>query len=210
MSIPVALAFDFPSVMTDPNSAFLDGNFAKSGAKPLSGDTAFDTLNFDLIYHDAATTEENRAEIHNARMSEVVVRGALDLAQLSSAVCRTPHEARTLEHMLRDLGVPAPKIMIEQRRSIFVRNGIFLDNVYAVDGDLVFKFHPPTVSPQAEYEVVIRKVGEAWSKKYKLKAQAWRVEGASAKPNTIWEIEIEGCLAYRGRVPVAPSEGRVV
>lgn len=210
MSIPVAFAFDFIEVMTDPTSAFLYGNFAKSGATMLSGDPDFDSLDFDLIYHDAATTVETREEIHNCRMSEVVVRNALDLSKLSSVICRTPHEARTLEHMLRTRGVAAPKILIEQRGGIFFRRGIFLDQVYTVDGALIFKFHPPTVSPQPEYEVKLTKVGEEWSSTLNLKASAWRIRGVDAKPETVWQIEIDGCLAYLGKVPSAPAEGRVV
>jgi hypothetical protein len=36
MSIPVTFAFDFTKVMSLDSSAFLYGNFAKSGATPAS------------------------------------------------------------------------------------------------------------------------------------------------------------------------------
>jgi hypothetical protein len=144
-------------------------------------------------------------------MSEVVVHEALDLSLLSRIVCRTSHELRTFEHLLEELGVAPPKIIIEQRGSIFMRMGIFLDEVYALDGDFYFKFHAPTKSPQPEYKVRISKVGEGWERIYSLRAeQLWRIQKASAMPDTVWRIEVEGCLAYLGKVPDAPAGGRIV
>jgi hypothetical protein len=69
MSIPVAFAFAFERVMVLPGSGFVFGNFAKTGAAPVTGDVEFDKLRFDLIYHDRALTPDHKVEVHNWRMS---------------------------------------------------------------------------------------------------------------------------------------------
>jgi ssDNA thymidine ADP-ribosyltransferase, DarT len=46
MSIPISFAFDFQKVITLQNVGFVPGNFARSGAAPLTGDAEFDHLNF--------------------------------------------------------------------------------------------------------------------------------------------------------------------
>jgi hypothetical protein len=80
-------------------------------ATPAFGDNTFDELDFDLIYHDGALPPGAIGEVNNIRMSEVVVHETLDLSLVSNIVCRTPYEARTLEHLLRELNVVPPKII---------------------------------------------------------------------------------------------------
>jgi hypothetical protein len=89
MSIPVAFAFDFKKIITLPNCGFVPGNFAKTGAAPLSGGVEFDKMQFELVYHDSALSQEKMAEVHNWRMSEAVVSGTLSLSHLSFVICRT-------------------------------------------------------------------------------------------------------------------------
>jgi hypothetical protein len=128
MSIPIAFAFDFKKVITLANCGFVPGNFAKTGAAPLSSDAEFDEMQFELVYHDSALTQEKMAEVHNWRMSEAVVSGILPLSYLSYVICRTIHEERTLRHALGSF--PSPKTIVEQRGSIFMRRGIFIDEIY--------------------------------------------------------------------------------
>jgi hypothetical protein len=210
MSIPIAFAFDFAKVMTLDESAFLYGNFARADATPLHGDKAFDTLDFDLIYHDGPLPAAAVGDINNKRMSEVVVKGGLDLAHLSRVVCRTQHELRTLEHLLNEAGVESPELLVEQRRSVFMRMGIFLDELYAEEGDLLFKFHAPIKSPRPKYDLKITKENQAWVREYSLEPdKRWRIRSAGADAETVWRIEIEGCAAYLGTLPGEGAEGVV-
>jgi hypothetical protein len=153
MSIPIAFAFDFQKVAAMSKSGFVPGNFAKSSAAPHFGDTEFDELNFDLIYHDAALSQDKIAEVHNWRMSEVVVEDNLPLSYLSYIVCRTPHEERTLRYALG--GRDAPNMVVEQKGSIFMRRGIFADEIYWANDLFHMRFHGPTGFTKDRYEIRI-------------------------------------------------------
>jgi hypothetical protein len=158
MSIPIAFAFDFQKVITLPNCGFVPGNFAKTGAAPLSGDAEFEKMQFDLIYHDSALPQEKMAEVHNWRMSEAVVSDALSLASLSYVICRTTHEERILRHALS--GLAAPKIIVEQRGSIFMRRGMFIDEIYWASNLLNIQFHGPTGFHEGDIQSQGRLLGQ--------------------------------------------------
>jgi hypothetical protein len=69
-----------------------------------------------------------------------------------------------------------------------MRMGIFLDEIYALSGDLYFKFYAPTKAPQPEYDIRLTKVGEAWERTYSLRAgPLWRIQKADAKPDALWQ-----------------------
>jgi ssDNA thymidine ADP-ribosyltransferase DarT-like protein len=113
MSIPIAFAFDLQKVITLPTSSFVPGNFAKTATAPLTGDAAFDTMPFELIYHDSPLSQDRKAEVHNWRMSEVVVSDELSLSNLSFVICRTTHEERSLRYVIGNSSVP--RIVVEQK-----------------------------------------------------------------------------------------------
>jgi ssDNA thymidine ADP-ribosyltransferase, DarT len=153
MAIPVAFAFDFERVMTLENAFFVSGNFAKQGQAPLSGDLNFDSLDFSKIYHEAPLSRELVSEYNDWRMSEVVVKGELSLDCVSSIVCRTIHEERMLKDIL-GADVP-PTLTVEQRRGVFVRKGIFIDEIFWETGNLIFSFHGPLISPKPSYSIKV-------------------------------------------------------
>jgi ssDNA thymidine ADP-ribosyltransferase, DarT len=153
MSVPIAFAFDFQKVITLPNCGFVPGNFSKTGAAPLSGDAEFDKMQFEFIYHDSALPQEKMAEVHNWRMSEAVVSGTLSLANLSYVICRTTHEERTLRHALG--GQVAHKIIVEQKGSIFMRRGMFIDEIYWASDLLNILFHGPIGFTKEKYQVKV-------------------------------------------------------
>jgi hypothetical protein len=201
MSIPIAFAFDFQKVMCLPHSGFVPGNFAKTGAAPQTGDANFDKMKFDLIYHDSAPTQERMAEVHNWRMSEVVVQNALPLDHLSYVICRTPHEERTLRYALGNHA--SPKIIVEQRGSIFMRRGMFVDEVYWQSNLLNMRFHGPTGYTKEKYVIkVVCWDGATQNEKSYLAAPGiYHFPGIEASKDAIWRIEIEGCVVYHAPAP---------
>jgi hypothetical protein len=208
MSVPIAFAFDFGQVITLPNSGFVPGNFAKSGAAPLTGDAEFDKLNFDLIYHDAPLSSEKIAEVHNWRMSEVVVKDTLPLTHLSYIVCRTPHEERTLRHALG--GQIALNTIVEQKGSVFMRRGIFVDEIYWSSNLLHMQFHGPTgyTKERYEIEVVCWDNGVRQAKRYSAAPGKYQFPGIMASKDAVWRVEIEGCAVYHA--PIPSTSGLVV
>lgn len=201
MSIPIAFAFDFKKVMTSPNSRFVPGNFAKSGADVRTGDAEFNHLDFDSIYHDSAPQPDKMAEIHNWRMSEVVVETTLPLSDLSCVICRTPHEERTFRHALGNLQLP--KITVEQQGSIFMRRGIFIDEIYWKDNELNLRFHGPTGFTKETYSIKVTcwDAGRKQEGNYNCAPGRYRFPGLPASKDAVWQVEIEGCVVYHATIP---------
>lgn len=198
MSMPMMLVFDFQSVLSLGSSSFVPGNFARTDAEPLSGDASFNNLEFSKIYHDSPHQDPS---IHDARMSEVVVRDSLSLDHLKAVFCRTVYEGRTLFHLLGSIE-PKPKILVERRPgNLFFRQAIFLDELYLKKGILHFRFHSPSKGHREKYDVAVR-CGTYFENTYQLKPGSWRIDQFECNdPDAIWEISIEGCLAYRAKIP---------
>ncbi len=202
MSIPIAFAFDFVKVITSGESGFVAGNFARAGAMPSSGDAEFDNLQFDLIYHDAAPPVGKMNEIHDWRMSEVVVKAELSLSKLVYIVCRTIHEERTLRFALGNTTYPS--IIVEQRGSIFMRRGIFIDEIYWSSKLMHLKFHGPVGYTKDRYLIQIscEDLGAIRQRDYLVAPGIrYRFSDLEASPHAIWQIYFEGCVAYRGPIP---------
>jgi ssDNA thymidine ADP-ribosyltransferase, DarT len=208
MALPVTFAFDFAQIITLPNSYFLPENFALTGSTPLSGDDNFNTLNFDNIYHDGATTEINRQTIHRARMAEVVVAGAIPLQHVNAIVCRTIHEERTLKYRLRHFTRIAPRIVVERTiGGVFQRKGIFIDDIFSKGGVLHLNFHGPESSRKQSYEVCATCGTKKWIGD--LAPGNWRFASLPVdSPGEFWKVEIEGCIAYEA--PIVAQDNQVV
>jgi hypothetical protein len=202
MSMPVAFAFDLQKVITLPASGFVPGNFAKTGSAPLTGDAEFDNMEFDLVYHDGALPRDRMSEVHNWRMSEVVVLDELALSYLSFAVCRTPHEERTFRHFLGKRHLP--KIIVEQKGSIFMRKGIFIDEIYWDSNILHMQFHGPAAFPKDKYAVSISCFDGGKTRRdgpFHLAPARYRFPSLTAPKDAVWRIEIEGCVVYHAPIP---------
>lgn len=201
MSIPIVFAFDLEQVLTTPDSGFVPGNFARSASSPLTGNSKFDEMEFGLIYHDSAPPSNRKTEIHNWRMSEVVVKKSLSLSSLSYIICRTTHDERSLRYALGTR--PAPKIIVEQRGSSFFRWAIFIDEIYWLDNQMHMKFHGPTGFSKETYSVSVTCMegNSIRHDQFDLKPGKYRFQSIPASKNAVWKIDIEGCLAYFAPVP---------
>ena len=210
MSIPITFVFDFVKLMTSPNVYFTSGNFAKTGTAILDGDIAFDALDFSLIYHDS-NPGSRMSEIHNMRMSEVIVPDFLPLTTLSAIVCRTTHEERMFRYLLDGAGLAHPNIKLEQRGSIFFRRAIFIDELAIIGGVLNIKFHAPLSFYKESYHINVkvfeRRAGMRECN-YKVPNGLWSFPNLKVVSDAIWQISIEGCLAYEGTIP--SSAGLIV
>ena len=202
MSIPIAFAFDFVQVITLPTSGFVPGNFARTGAAPLSTDRDFDGLSFENIYHNSAPSPERMAEIHNWRMSEVVVWDHLDLSSLSRVICRTTQEERTLRHLLAGVR-QLPKIAVEQKGAVFMRRGMFIDEIYWENDLLYLKFHGPVGFTRDKYSLVVHcsEPGITRTKRYCVAPGRYRLADLAARSDAVWRVELEDCVVYEAEAP---------
>ena len=199
MSIPVILAFDLPRVMTLEGSGFLYGNFAHQGAQVLQGDAEFDTLDFAKIYHDGSTSQQDGDVIREARMSEVVVPGAVSTVLLNAVLCRTTHDAATLKHLLGG-AVPNARIVVPQSASIFQRREMYITELYSDAGSVHLSLSFPHHGNLAGTKVRI--YSDEGDKTYHLQRPKVVLGDLRAiSPDTTWTIEIEDCIAYRAPIP---------
>ena len=159
------------------------------------------------VIHDSPLREDNKEEILNCRMSEVVVKKCVDLGFLSRIICRTVHEERTLR---RTLGDPNEKrIVVEQKGAVFMRRGIFVDEIYWKDNLLYIAFHGPMDSRQETYELRITCLDKAIARQkvYNVGPGRYKCVGLEASKDANWRVEIERCLVYDF---VAPSVSGLV
>jgi len=199
MSIPVMFAFDLEKVLTWRHAYFLAGNFARAAAAPQTGDVAFRALDFAKIYHDGPTTAENRVEIHDARMAEVVADHAIPVSMAKSVICRTPHELATLKAGLgKRLG--KPPIVVEKQNSLFMRRQIYISEIFCERGHIHISI---TTSVHAGSAPVSYRIYSSESEQSGfLPSSRVRFNGFKAvDPNTVWTVELEGCVAYRAPIP---------
>lgn len=203
MTIPVMFVFDFVKLITSPKVVFTKGNFARNDTPVLDGDASFDQLDFSLIYHDS-NPGNRMAEIHNLRMSEVIIPDFLPLTYLSSVVCRTTHEERMFRHLLDRYSLTQPVIKVAQSGSVFFKTGIFIDEMSIIDRTLHICFHAPTKAIKESYCVTVNvraRSGLSKTGTWNIANGRWSFPALKSDPDSIWQIIIEGCTAYEGPVP---------
>jgi hypothetical protein len=199
MSMPVMLAFDFRRVLTMPESGFLYGNFAHAGAEILSGDEAFDELNFAYIYHDSPTSPDLGPTIREARMSEVVVPDAVPISMINAVICRTVHDLASLRHELAGVAVGVP-LMVEGETAIFQKKNIFVRELYCDHGQVHLTLTAPESGSIAGVKVRLVSDEQDWTAH--IDTTRFVVGDFIANsPDTVWTIEIEDCVAYRAQIP---------
>ena len=214
MSIPVMFVFDFVSILTLPTARFSSGNVQRSRTF-LDGDAAFNSLDFDAIYHDAPPSRENGEYIRNMRMSEVSVEGQVPLApNLKAIVFRTLSDMRTFEYLLELQGLHCPyKRFVERARgTLFVARALYLNDL-SFTGDtisLTFNFPVDFSPPDRNFKVYIRQtVGTrtaTYDKLVELRATTFSVKNYTANNSAVWLIRLEDQLAFNGRIQAELSE----
>lgn len=203
MNIPVMFVFPFEVVMTRPETRFLAGNFALTGAAPSDGDAEFSKIDFSKVYHDSAPPREQMAEIQNYRMSEVVVRGGIDLSLARGAIVRNHYDSLSLDHVLGRVG-RACKIFVDTNDAIFFKWGLCISDLELKGSDVFLAISGPSKSPQRDYNITVHR--GTFSGGFRIEAgKRYRIETDTCEGDLV-RIEIEGCLAFEGEVPSGESE----
>jgi hypothetical protein len=213
MSIPVMFVFDFVSVITLPLARFSNGNVQRSRTF-LDGDAAFDTLDFDAIYHDGPTSQDNRDFIQNQRMSEVSVEGSVALQpHLRAIVFRTQTDMHTFEHLLAQNGLACPyKTFVERvRGTLFLARAFYLNDLTFSDGTITLTFNFPVdfTPPDRNFKLFVRQTSggnvATYDKIFQLRAPNLNISNYSKVPGT-WVIKLEDQLAFQGPIKSEASE----
>ena len=214
MSIPVMFVFDFVSVITLPGARFSNGNVQRSKTF-LDGDASFDTLDFDAVYHDAPTNNENKDYIANMRMSEVSVDNKVLLtSHLKAIVFRTQSDMRTFDHLLHVAGLICPyKRFVERARgTLFLARALYLNDLSFSNDTISLTFNFPTdfSPPDRNFKVYIQQTAGArtptFDKTVELRASTLNVKNYVPDTFAIWLIRLEDQLAFNGRIQAVASE----
>jgi hypothetical protein len=213
MSIPVMFVFDFVSVITLPDAKFSNGNVQKSRSF-LDGDAAFDTLDFEAIYHDSYTNSSNGDYIQNMRMSEVSVEGKVPLAMhLKAIVFRTQSDMRTFEYLLEVNGIQSThKCLVERRgllflcRALYINDLSFTSKVIGITLNFPVGFTPVDHKYKVYVEQTSSNGRSVYDKMVELKKQTLDITGYFPDTNSLWFIKLEDQLAFNGRIQSKVSE----
>lgn len=212
MSVPVMFVFDLVSVITLPGARFSSGNVQKS-RQFLDGDAAFDTLDFDAIYHDAPC-RENGEYIRNMRMSEVSVDGKVDLRpHLKCIVFRTQTDMHTFEFLLARAGLDCNfKAFVERvRGTLFLARSFYLNDLSFSEGTirLTFNFPVDFTPPDRNFRIFVQQQAHpirTYDKTVQLNRSTFAISNFANLPSTTWLIKLEDQLGFQGPIRAEESE----
>ena len=140
MPVPVYLLFS-ARLLEDVGVGFSRGRLSV-GTEIGETFDFLSSIDFRDVYHDGPVG--SRREILNARHSEVLIRGALQLDDLELIVCRSAAERETLLYLLEG-GTRASwkeRIVVEEGRwRLFYKRGSFLQDVTMSQGGLRLQFY---------------------------------------------------------------------
>jgi len=123
----VMFMFDAAAVLTQNTTKFSCGNMQSHITDVFDGDTGFDQLDFDSIYHDVAYPSP---EVIRKRCAEVLPQSGLVLADtLRFVVVRTDADLATLKYSLGQMGLDAYLPLVRKSTG----SGLFFNRYTAVE-----------------------------------------------------------------------------
>jgi len=147
--IPIYFCFDSLNVLSRDDCEFSDGNMGSLRAHHSGNEDFFSNIPFQLVYQNGAIySEGEKDEIIFRRNAEVLVPSKLPIdTDLKIIVCRSSAEMQTLLHLLpSDVRRRwSPKIRLGER--FYDRRWTFVEEVVTVDGHVIFRFNPNTITP---------------------------------------------------------------
>lgn len=173
--MPIFLLFDAAALLTREATRFSDGNLA--AANPRIGDDAvfFESIPFEMVYHNSRVDESNKRSIVYHRHAEVLVPNELDLHGLRWVACRTEAEMRTLRQLLsrrtwqRFLG------RVKVVRPLFFRQRTFVEDAELDQNKVTIRFNRSSTVP-GPFRVQLTIVDFTADKRY-----YWRDDPYSAR-----------------------------
>jgi hypothetical protein len=166
MPMPIFFLFDAKEILTRRTTQFSYGNLA---AHPVVADDAgfFESIPFEMVYHDSPMPEDVKSTIKFHRQAEVVVPGELDLESLRHIWCRSQAEHQTLMNLLPAQIVKKYAVRMNQgkRPNLHFYKWTFVEQVTLEQSKISFAFNTSTLTPGpflAHLEVTNRRTGEKY------------------------------------------------
>jgi hypothetical protein len=202
--VPVYFCFDALTVLAQDDTECSNGNMASAWVSHSDKRDFFLSIPFHLVFHNRSFTPDERDEIVFRRNAEVLVPGSLPLDHaLKFIACRSAAERQTLLHLLPvELRRRwAPRIRLGEQ-GLFERKWTYVEEAITVDGEVVFRFNPNTLTP-GPFQVVFsyREAGKG-------SERTWKGEQAVLNnllhiriPDAVWgtiTLHLDDALAFAG------------
>jgi hypothetical protein len=147
--VPVYLLFELEALLCRADTRFSDGNLANTASEFVEVkifETAqdFERLPFDLIYHDARVSAEDRARIISHRHAETIVPRFVSLDHLRYIWCRSQAEYETLRTLLPEALWQQwrDKITARTDYNLFNREWVYVEQVWLTSSSIGIRFNP--------------------------------------------------------------------
>ena len=167
------------------------------------------SIRFDDVYHDSgvgARGPQRRAEILNARHSEVLVRDELDLHHLRYIFCRSKPERDTLLDLLDKEAESkwVDNILVDQGdKGLFHKRGTFLQECELEEDRCSFKFYDNIRSDwRGPFDLKIRFSAPSWNqrfrdKNYTVGSDRLKLRFKDPHPDYRVRVSLNGDLSYQ-------------
>ena len=166
--VPVYLIFNAEAVLSRSDSRFSDGNLGSPHVTVYGSMPSLNTIPFERVYHNKRIDPwERDLQIVHHRHAEVLVPQRMELNALSSVVCRSDAEYKTLLQSLSPeaLSSWAGKIGVVSGYQLFHRQWTFVERFDMSIKRLVFRFNRSSETP-GPFEARVEIEETATGKKY--------------------------------------------
>jgi hypothetical protein len=173
----------------------------------------FESIPFDLVYHDGAAGFSDTVKFH--RCAEVLLASPTPIKRSLRAIyCRSPAERESLLHALGGGGTDwAPLMVVSDDLGVFIKEYTFVEEVRVAPEGLVFRLHPRRDGAFIHVRI------QVWSPDGHLQidetyadlaakppnAASWRTNAGLAFGQYIARIELEGQLAFESKLALGDA-----
>jgi hypothetical protein len=209
----VMLIFDARSVLSLSTTKFCDRNMQKGSAEPAESEDYFSKIPFLKVFHEGSIGSDRTIIDH--RCAEVLAQSPLSLTgALQWICCRTLAERETLLTLLGDDASAWRSRIVIDDFLVFERRFAFVEHVSFSNEGLIFQINPRHDSKPIDVCV------KAWNKagtqvidfrnvsmlaRPSDKTPRWRIQKSLAKGTYSVRIELEGHLAFSGKVALGDT-----
>ncbi len=182
--VPVFFLFDFVGVLSQPGVEFSDGGLGTSRARIGASRSLFESIPFQLVYHDAAVDRSERDEVVFRRHAEVLVAEGLGLDNhLKYIVCRSDAERRTLAELANPSIARWRDKLVTAERQLFFFRGSFCETVQSQGSllTIVFRLSSHAWIVGAPVSIDVEELGTA---------RRWAVQRVQTEPRL--EVHLGG------------------
>ena len=151
------MLFDAEGLLKVNSTKFSTGNLQSQESELLDGDSNFDKLEFDAIFHDSPQQDP---EITRKRCAEILVESPLILADhLKYIVLRTAADVKMFKICLRENGLDhySPLVRKSSDASIFFNQFTALDFIDTGPNIFRFKLKPAKSNPEVKVKFCVKK-----------------------------------------------------